>query len=131
MLRRDDSWSIPTTRSYWQTQPFETEQLRRQMRIDVLKLGARQALRSAIRPDEEWARLGFPMEESAEKDDDDASSDGGSEQSAEEYRQSTSIPSAFSTKSNLKTRHVSLSQVALHAAAIDRIGKKTRFSREE
>lgn len=36
-------------------------ELRKQTKIDMLKLGAQAALRSAVRPDEEWARLGFDV----------------------------------------------------------------------
>ena len=41
--------------------PVELDDLRKQMKLDVLQLGARAAMRSAFRPDEEWARLGFPI----------------------------------------------------------------------
>ena len=43
--------------------------MRKEMKLEVLKLGAKAALRSAVRPPEEWERLGFKMEEEDEKEE--------------------------------------------------------------
>ena len=59
-------------------QPFDIESLRKQTKLEVLKLGARASLRSAIKPPEEWARLGFPVQ-----DDDEVSSAGSSDEEEE------------------------------------------------
>ena len=84
-------------------QPFDISMLRKQMKLDVLKLGARQALRSAIRPEEEWARLGFPTREGDEEEEDETppvsrprTSEGNAPAGA-----APMIPSMFSAKSTL------------------------------
>ena len=47
--------------------PVELGSLRREMKMEVLKLGAKAALRSAVRPPEEWERLGFKMDDDSSR----------------------------------------------------------------
>ena len=42
-------------------QPYDLDRLRKKMKLEALKLGARSKLRSNMMPDDEWRRLGFTV----------------------------------------------------------------------
>lgn len=83
--------------------PYELVHVRQKMSTEVLKLGAKRQVRSSIRSDEEWARLGFPINEEGASDDDEGEEEDGAGSASPGSRDPSVlgarvIPSSFSMK---------------------------------
>ena len=83
--------------------PYELIHVRQKMSTEVLKLGARRQVRSSIRSDEEWARLGFPIGEEGDSDEEEGEEEEGSASPGSSRDPSgvlgaRVIPSSFSMK---------------------------------